>query len=158
MSLSRERLTAESEATGFRSEVLEKVIHLLNLLTVFQRQPGSVRRTQTADRRYGGGGANTGAPASAVEGSERAAPPKWQIAMATSGGTSNSPSVIFAYAIYTRQPRVRNDITLSSCDVQFQICRDYAEAIFPPTIPWCGTRYYDPGQSGEIKSHPGPVF
>ncbi len=30
---------AESEATGFRPEVLEKVIHLLNLLTVFQRHP-----------------------------------------------------------------------------------------------------------------------
>ena len=31
-----------------------------------------------------------------------------------------------AYATYTRQSRVRNDIALSSCDVQFQICRDYA--------------------------------
>lgn len=30
---------AESDATGFRPEVLEKVIHLLNLLTVFQRHP-----------------------------------------------------------------------------------------------------------------------
>ena len=39
MKLSRERLTVESEATGFRPEVLEKVIHLLNLLTVFQRHP-----------------------------------------------------------------------------------------------------------------------
>ena len=39
MRLSRERLMAESEATGFRPEVLEKVIHLLNLLTVFQRHP-----------------------------------------------------------------------------------------------------------------------
>jgi hypothetical protein len=26
-----------------------------------------------------------------------------------------------SYAIYTRQSRVRHDITLSSCDVQFQI-------------------------------------
>ncbi len=39
MRLSRERLMAESETTGFRPEVLEKVIHLLNLLTVFQRHP-----------------------------------------------------------------------------------------------------------------------
>ncbi|MFO7948731.1 MAG: nucleotidyl transferase AbiEii/AbiGii toxin family protein [Candidatus Fermentibacteraceae bacterium] len=39
MRVSRERLMAESEATGFRPEVLEKVIHLLNLLTVFQRHP-----------------------------------------------------------------------------------------------------------------------
>jgi len=30
---------AESDASGFRPEVLEKVIHLLNLLTVFQRHP-----------------------------------------------------------------------------------------------------------------------
>jgi hypothetical protein len=59
-----------------------------------------------------------------------------------------------AYAIYTRQSRVRHDITLSSCDVQFQICRDHAEAIFPPAIPWCGTRYDDPGQSGEDLERP----
>jgi predicted nucleotidyltransferase component of viral defense system len=39
MRLSRERLLAESESTGFRPEVLEKVIHLLNLLTAFQRHP-----------------------------------------------------------------------------------------------------------------------
>lgn len=44
MRLSRERLTAESEATGFRPEVLEKVIHLLNLLTAFQRHPALGRR------------------------------------------------------------------------------------------------------------------
>lgn len=74
--------------------------------------------------------------------------------MATSTGTADSPSVIFAYAIYTRQSRVRNDITLSSCDVQFQICRDHAEAVFPPAIPWCGTRYDDPGQSGEDLERP----
>lgn len=39
MRLSRERLLAEAEATGYRPEVLEKVIHLLNLLTLFQRHP-----------------------------------------------------------------------------------------------------------------------
>ncbi|MCK5804094.1 MAG: nucleotidyl transferase AbiEii/AbiGii toxin family protein [Lentisphaeria bacterium] len=44
MRLSRERLMAESEATGFRSEVLEKVIHLLNLLNVFQRHPALAGR------------------------------------------------------------------------------------------------------------------
>ena len=32
MKVSREKLTAEAEATGFRPEVLEKVIYLLNLL------------------------------------------------------------------------------------------------------------------------------
>ena len=36
MRLSGERLRAEAEATGFRTEVLEKVIHLLNLLGAFQ--------------------------------------------------------------------------------------------------------------------------
>ncbi|HPR23257.1 MAG TPA: nucleotidyl transferase AbiEii/AbiGii toxin family protein [Candidatus Sabulitectum sp.] len=39
MMISRERLMAESETTGFRPEILEKVFHLLNLLTVFQRHP-----------------------------------------------------------------------------------------------------------------------
>jgi hypothetical protein len=37
--LSRERLLQESEATGFRPEVLEKVIHLLTLLTGFNQHP-----------------------------------------------------------------------------------------------------------------------
>ncbi len=39
MNLSRQRLLAEAEFTGFRPEVLEKVIQLLNLLNVFQRHP-----------------------------------------------------------------------------------------------------------------------
>jgi predicted nucleotidyltransferase component of viral defense system len=39
MKVSRERLTSESQATGFRPEVLEKVIHLLNLLEGFSRHP-----------------------------------------------------------------------------------------------------------------------
>jgi len=39
MKVSRERLTSESQATGFRPEVLEKVIHLLNLLEGFNRHP-----------------------------------------------------------------------------------------------------------------------
>lgn len=39
MRLSHERLAAEAAATGFRSELLEKVIRLLNLVTVFQRHP-----------------------------------------------------------------------------------------------------------------------
>jgi predicted nucleotidyltransferase component of viral defense system len=37
--ISRERLLRESEATGFRPEVLEKVIHLLSLMTGFSRHP-----------------------------------------------------------------------------------------------------------------------
>jgi DNA invertase Pin-like site-specific DNA recombinase len=58
------------------------------------------------------------------------------------------------YAIYTRQSRVRHDVTLSSCDVQFRICRDFAEAVLPQGSVWCGTRYDDPGQSGESTDRP----
>jgi len=39
MKISRERLRAEAQATGFRAEVLEKVIHLLKLLEGFQSHP-----------------------------------------------------------------------------------------------------------------------
>lgn len=39
MSVSRQRLTSEAQASGFRSEVLEKVLHLLNLLEGFKRHP-----------------------------------------------------------------------------------------------------------------------
>ena len=39
MNVSRERLMGESQATGFRPEVLEKVIHLMNLLEGFNRHP-----------------------------------------------------------------------------------------------------------------------
>ncbi|HUT03447.1 MAG TPA: nucleotidyl transferase AbiEii/AbiGii toxin family protein [bacterium] len=39
MRISGERLFSEAEATGFRPEVLEKVIHLLNLLEMFRSHP-----------------------------------------------------------------------------------------------------------------------
>jgi predicted nucleotidyltransferase component of viral defense system len=39
MRISREKLASEAQATGFRPEVLEKVIHLLNLLEGFQSHP-----------------------------------------------------------------------------------------------------------------------
>mgnify|MGYP000844251510 CR=1 FL=1 len=39
MKISHEKLIGESQATGFRPEVLEKVIHLLNLLEGFNRHP-----------------------------------------------------------------------------------------------------------------------
>lgn len=39
MKLSIQRLNAEAEATGFRAEVLEKVIHLLHLLGTMQTHP-----------------------------------------------------------------------------------------------------------------------
>lgn len=39
MKISMEKLAGESRSTGFRPEVLEKVIHLLNLLEGFNRHP-----------------------------------------------------------------------------------------------------------------------
>ena len=39
MKISKERLAVEAEATGFRAEVLEKVIHQLNLLDGFRSHP-----------------------------------------------------------------------------------------------------------------------
>ena len=39
MRLSIERLTVEAASTGFRPEMLEKVIHLLGLLEGFMRHP-----------------------------------------------------------------------------------------------------------------------
>ncbi len=39
MRISAERLTTEAEITGFRTELLEKVIHLLNLLDAFRSHP-----------------------------------------------------------------------------------------------------------------------
>lgn len=39
MKISREKLLSESQATGFRPEVLEKLIHLLNLLDGFKGHP-----------------------------------------------------------------------------------------------------------------------
>ena len=39
MKISRERLSAEAQATGFRPDVLEKAIHLLNLIERSQEHP-----------------------------------------------------------------------------------------------------------------------
>ncbi|MCE5276423.1 MAG: nucleotidyl transferase AbiEii/AbiGii toxin family protein [Planctomycetaceae bacterium] len=39
MKISRQKLTREAQATGFRPEILEKVIHLLNLLEGFNSHP-----------------------------------------------------------------------------------------------------------------------
>jgi len=39
MKISRQRLQAEAQSTGFRPEVLEKAIHLLNLLEGFRSHP-----------------------------------------------------------------------------------------------------------------------
>ena len=39
MRISKEKLSSEAEGTGFRAEVLEKVIHLLNLLETLHKHP-----------------------------------------------------------------------------------------------------------------------
>ena len=39
MRISRESLEREAAATGFRAEILEKVIHLFSLLDGFQKHP-----------------------------------------------------------------------------------------------------------------------
>ena len=39
MRISQERLTVEAQETGFRPEILEKVIHLLQLLETIQSHP-----------------------------------------------------------------------------------------------------------------------
>ena len=39
MKISKEKLAAEAELTGFRAEVLEKVIHLLSLMDGFRSHP-----------------------------------------------------------------------------------------------------------------------
>ena len=39
MKVSRQKLQKEAQATGFRPEILEKVIHLLNLLDAFNNHP-----------------------------------------------------------------------------------------------------------------------
>ena len=39
MRISAERLATEAEATGFRPEILEKVIHLLGLLENLRKHP-----------------------------------------------------------------------------------------------------------------------
>lgn len=84
MRLSRERLMAEAEATGFRPEVLEKVIHLLNLLTVFQRHPALGGRLAISPD----GRIHSGPSSPAVESAECAEPPLASIATTSSAGAT----------------------------------------------------------------------
>jgi hypothetical protein len=55
MRISRESLEREAAATGFRAEILEKVIHLFSLLDGFQKHPflkgKCVKRGLESDRR-----------------------------------------------------------------------------------------------------------
>jgi len=57
------------------------------------------------------------------------------------------------YAIYTRQSTEPRD-GLSSCEAQFQVCRDYAEAVARPGDEWIGKRFDDEGASGRTLHRP----
>jgi len=48
--ISIQRLEAKAEATGFRAEVLEKVIHLLHVLGTIQTHPFLLRTTGAQGR------------------------------------------------------------------------------------------------------------
>jgi hypothetical protein len=57
------------------------------------------------------------------------------------------------YAIYTRQS-VAPETALSSCDVQFAICRDVVDARKNPQREWIGERFDDVGASGGKTDRP----
>lgn len=58
------------------------------------------------------------------------------------------------YAIYTRQS-VDKLADFSSCQAQFDTCRDFAEASGEPGQVWCGQHFDDEGQSGATLERPG---
>ena len=57
------------------------------------------------------------------------------------------------YAIYTRQS-VEKDDRLSSCEVQFMTCRDFACAAGEANLHWTGQRFDDDGYSGATLDRP----
>ncbi len=57
------------------------------------------------------------------------------------------------YAIYTRQS-VERLADFSSCQAQFDTCRDLAEASGEPGQVWCGQHFDDEGQSGATLDRP----
>jgi len=58
------------------------------------------------------------------------------------------------YAVYTRQS-VDGPDDFSSCDAQFAICRDFADASGEQELRWCQQRFDDPGHSGANLDRPG---
>ena len=58
------------------------------------------------------------------------------------------------YAIYTRQSTSDGGHILSSCDVQFGICRDFVQAQANSSWKWIGRRFDDVGQSGADTDRP----
>jgi site-specific DNA recombinase len=57
------------------------------------------------------------------------------------------------YAIYTRQS-VEKLMDFSSCDAQFDTCRDTAETVGGRNLIWCGQRFDDEGYSGATLDRP----
>jgi site-specific DNA recombinase len=60
---------------------------------------------------------------------------------------------IIRYAIYTRQSVEKVD-RLSSCEVQFMTCRDFACAAGEANLHWTGQRFDDDGYSGATLDRP----
>ncbi|MBN2130293.1 MAG: recombinase family protein [Sedimentisphaerales bacterium] len=58
------------------------------------------------------------------------------------------------YAIYTRQS-VDKLADFSSCQAQFDTCRDFARAGGERGLAWCGQHFDDEGQSGATLDRPG---
>jgi len=60
---------------------------------------------------------------------------------------------VIRYASYTRQS-VEKDDRLSSCEVQFMTCRDFACAAGEANLHWTGQRFDDDGYSGATLDRP----
>lgn len=58
------------------------------------------------------------------------------------------------YAIYTRQSTSDGGQILSSCDVQFGVCRDFVQAQADSSWKWIGRRFDDAGESGANTDRP----
>ena len=58
------------------------------------------------------------------------------------------------YAIYTRQSSSDAGKVLSSCEVQFSICRDFVKSRVALRCRWIGERFDDAGVSGATKERP----
>ena len=64
---------------------------------------------------------------------------------------SKSPPI--RYAIYTRQS-VEKLADFSSCQAQFNTCKDFVAALNDPLLHWCGQHFDDEGQSGSTLDRP----
>ena len=58
------------------------------------------------------------------------------------------------YAIYTRQSIHASSSVLSSCDVQFGICQDFAQSNLPLEQTWIDERLDDEGETGASVGRP----